>query len=290
MQVGAIARGGYGHYSDNIDDLKTAGCYLCVNISGGTVPTGSEWFTMFVIVGGTGSCIQIASGAVSAGLWIRHYDGNAWSTWKRMAATDDLANYLPLSGGTMTGALGVNNNLAILSGYTDSASTLAQLQAAKDNQNSAILQLERPLDNQTQPNVALYQRVNGGDYTRVGNFLHTGNIANYSSKVVAGAYTGNGTSGYVHQSSLTFDFVPKLIFISSGPAAITSGMRNTNAILHPMAGGGMMWYNQDNSGSDHQKELNVSLNGNTVNWYHYSQYPQYQLNYQNIVYNYVAIG
>lgn len=147
--MGAIARDGYGYYSDNIDDLKTAGCYLCVNISGGTVPTGSEWFTMFVIVGGTGSCIQIASGAVSAGLWIRHYDGRAWSTWKRMAATDDLANYLPLSGGTMTGALGVNNNLAILSGYTDSASTLAQLQAVKDNQNSAILQLERPLDNQT---------------------------------------------------------------------------------------------------------------------------------------------
>nr|DAG20709.1 MAG TPA: hypothetical protein [Caudoviricetes sp.] len=48
----------------------------------------------------------------------------------------------------MTGALGVNNNLAIFSGYTDSASTLAQLQAVKDNQNSALLQLERPLDNQ----------------------------------------------------------------------------------------------------------------------------------------------
>lgn len=209
MQVGAIARGGYGYYSNNIDDLKTAGCYLCVNISGGTVPTGSEWFTMFVIVGGTGSCIQIASGAVSAGLWIRHYDGRAWSTWKRMAATDDLANYLPLSGGTMTGALGVNNNLAILSGYTDSASTLAQLQAVKDNQNSAILQLERPLDNQTQPNVALYQRVNGGDFTRIGNFLHTGNIANYSSNVVVGTYTGSGISSM----TVNVGFTPKCVIL-----------------------------------------------------------------------------
>lgn len=208
-QIGAMARGGYGYYSGNIDDLKTAGCYLCVNISGGAVPTGSEWFTVFVIAGGTGSFIHIASGAVSAGLWVRHHDGNAWSTWKRMAATDDLANYLPLSGGIMTGALSVNNNLAIFSGHTDSASTLAQLQAVKDNQNSALLQLERPLDNQTWPNVALYQRVNGGDFTRIGNFLHTGNIANYSSKVVAGTYTGNGNESM----TINLGFTPKAVLL-----------------------------------------------------------------------------
>lgn len=60
------------------------------------------------------------------------------------------------AGDTMTGALGVNNNMALLSGYTDSASTLAQLQAVKDNLNSALLQLERPLNDKTLPNVALY--------------------------------------------------------------------------------------------------------------------------------------
>lgn len=237
---------------------------------------------MFVIVGGTGSCIQIASGAVSAGLWIRHYDGNAWSTWKRMAATDDLANYLPLNGGELSGSLKLRN--------VGSGKTFAWLIERDDGLHV------RDQTNDTNyrdiiigDNILKYSSVVNGAISNY-DILHTGNIANYSSKVVAGTYTGNGTSGYLHQSSLTFDFVPKLIFISSGPATITSGMRNTNAILHPMAGSGMMWYNEDSSGSDHQEELNVSLNGNTVNWYHYSKYPQYQLNYQNIVYNYVAIG
>lgn len=216
-QIGAMARGGYGYYSGNIDDLKTAGCYLCVNVSGGVVPTGSEWFTMFVIAGGTGSFIQIASGAVPAGLWVRHHDGNAWSAWKRMAATDDLASYLPLSGGTMTGSLGVNNNLVLLSGYTDSFSTLAQLQAIKDNQNSALLQLERPLDNQTWPNVALYQRVNGGDYTRIGNFIHTGNIGSQTvNKAKYASITTPGTASLKNIKAGTSD-------LTAGSSALTTG-------------------------------------------------------------------
>lgn len=34
-----------------------------------------------------------------------YYDGTAWSGWKIMATTDDLSNYLPISGGTLSGNL-----------------------------------------------------------------------------------------------------------------------------------------------------------------------------------------
>ena len=113
------------------------------------------------------------------------------------------------AGDTMTGALGVNNNLALLSGYTDSASTLAQLQAVKDNLNSALLQLERPLDDKTWPNVALYQRVNGGDYTLIGSIIHTGNIENYAAKIVGGTYTGDGNASM----SITLPFTPRAVYV-----------------------------------------------------------------------------
>lgn len=285
--MGAIARGGYGYYSDNIDDLKTAGCYLCVDISGGTVPTGSEWFTMFVIVGGTGSCIQIASGAVSAGLWIRHYDGRAWSTWKRMAATDDLANYLPLSGGTMTGALGVNNNLAILSGYTDSASTLAQLQAVKDNLNSALLQLERPLDDKTWPNVALYQRVNGGDYTLIGSIIHTGNIENYAAKIATGTYTGDGNASM----SITLPFTPKAVYVcpSHGgtlwiPEGSGNGTTYTYGVLAVTGQNAVTW----RGGHD---VVAIQTGGFTAYYAHYSNEFMYAAaNMNGQKYNYIAFG
>lgn len=249
---------------------------------------------MFVIVGGTGSCIQIASGAVSAGLWIRHYDGRAWSAWKRMAATDDLANYLPLSGGTMTGALGVNNNLAIFSGYTDSASTLAQLQAVKDNQNSALLQLERPLDNQAQPNVALYQKVNGGDYTRVGNFLHTGNIANYSSKVVAGTYTGDGNESM----TINLGFTPKAVLLLPADSGVSMLYEcygfNNNQYSNPRESALCIQGQTILNGS--YKVMSVGASGFTVYCYLIDAESRYQTNYycrgneSGKKFNYVAFG
>ena len=36
---------------------------------------------------------------------INYYDGEKWSGWKTIATTDNLANYLPLTGGTMSGTI-----------------------------------------------------------------------------------------------------------------------------------------------------------------------------------------
>ena len=213
-QIGAMARGGYGYYSGNIDDLKTAGCYLCVNVSGGVVPTGSEWFTMFVIAGGTGSFIQIASGAVSAGLWVRHHDGNAWSAWKRMAATDDLASYLPLSGGTMTGALCVGKHARLSeaagdswgtftldSVYGDGFARLALICYGAGSDPGAIIQLFKE----------------NGEYVKGMALLHEGNIGSQTvNKAKYASITDPGTASLKNIKAGTSD-------LTAGSSALTTG-------------------------------------------------------------------
>lgn len=83
--------------------------------------------------------------------------------------------YFPKTGGNISGAIGVSGGKAILSGYTDANNSLAQLQAYKDSNNASLLQIERPLNNTTNPVVGFYQKKNGGDFVKIGNMLHTGN-------------------------------------------------------------------------------------------------------------------
>ena len=84
--------------------------------------------------------------------------------------------YFPKSGGNITGpTIGVNNGAALLSGGTNENFTLLQLQAVKDSNNLAMLQIERSIDDTINPVVGLYQRKNGGAYDAVGYMLHTGN-------------------------------------------------------------------------------------------------------------------
>ena len=212
---------------------------------------------------------------------------DTWGGWNRIATAGDLANYLPLSGGTMTGALGVNNNLALLSGYTDSASTLAQLQAVKDNLNSALLQLERPLDDKTWPNAALYQRVNGGDYTLIGRIIHTGNIENYAAKIVAGTYTGDGNASM----SITLPFTPKAVYVCpshGGTLWIPEGSGNGTTYTY----GGLAVTGQNavtwRGGHD---VVAIQTGGFTAYYAHYSNEFMYAAaNMEGQKYNYIAFG
>ena len=191
------------------------------------------------------------------------------------------------AGDTMTGALGVNNNLALLSGYTDSASTLAQLQAMKDNLNSALLQLERPLDDKTWPNAALYQRVNGGDYTLIGRMIHTGNIENYAAKIVAGTYTGDGNASM----SITLPFTPKAVYVCpshGGTLWIPEGSGNGTTYTY----GGLAVTGQNavtwRGGHD---VVAIQTGGFTAYYAHYSNEFMYAAaNMEGQKYNYIAFG
>lgn len=56
----------------------------------------------------TSSRAQIAYGYAYDNIHFRRYYNGAWTAWKTIAFTDQFDNYLPLTGGTLTGALTVN--------------------------------------------------------------------------------------------------------------------------------------------------------------------------------------
>lgn len=103
--------GGYGYYTGNVDELKQPGTYVVVIgylTTNGTFPIeGDYWFTVNVFTGGTGSITQIwcmsTPETSNIRFFIRHSNGEVWSEYY------DSNNYLPLTGGTLSGGLKISN-------------------------------------------------------------------------------------------------------------------------------------------------------------------------------------
>ena len=108
------------------------------------------------------------------------------------------------------------------------------------------------------------------------------------ARIQTGSYVGTGTYGSGNPSSLTFDFAPKYVQIC--PLA--------SLMIHFI---GLFYYspqkmftghisiNSSNSARWYAANLPVSVDGNTITWYHGSN-ADYQLNDSNTSYYYVAIG
>ena len=104
------------------------------------------------------------------------------------------------------------------------------------------------------------------------------------ARVQVVSYVGTGTYGSSNPNSLTFDFVPKIIFwvgISSSefityafPAKLSTDYSQNNAI---------------GSGATGYKYTKVSNDKKTIMWYHTSN-PDYQLNYSGSMYAVIAIN
>ncbi len=111
------------------------------------------------------------------------------------------------------------------------------------------------------------------------------------ARIVAGTYTGTGEYGSDSPSSLTFDFVPKLLLIVDGkgsytymtliiPGTYSYGMSTTGSSASTVV-------NVLNTASTHR--MRTSLSGKTVSWYS-AVSAAAQLNIADAVYRYVAIG
>ena len=106
------------------------------------------------------------------------------------------------------------------------------------------------------------------------------------AKVQTGTYTGTGKTGSSNKNSLTFNFVPLLIFIIS---------RNdrgyvTECAMMPSSGEAVVL---ENTNGRYVRGLNpVSIAGTTVSWYtDTTTEPAYlQMNWAEATYHYVAIG
>ena len=108
-------------------------------------------------------------------------------------------------------------------------------------------------------------------------------------KIASGSYVGTGTVGSSNPCSLTFDFVPTLIFI--GPS-ISGGYINVNngsqSSTYLQWGVSDYFYAYDtNAGSN-----KVSYSGSTMTWYatNSAASAKNQLNASATTYRWIAIG
>ncbi len=99
--------------NSDLNNFRNCGFYFCGN-GGETIsnkPGTSDAFGAFsLLVQKTGSwggngVNQILTDYTNGNLYVRSSENASWTVWKGLATTADLANYLPLSGGTLTGTL-----------------------------------------------------------------------------------------------------------------------------------------------------------------------------------------
>lgn len=130
-------------------------------------------------------------------------------------------------------------------------------------------------------------------------------LADTKTKIEAGLYAGTGTYGSANKNSLTFGFIPTVVFISfvttiggAGNMTIDSGLGGAHTMFHPrwmLEKQGVnsnqeftvVWGNATTN--TYAEKYTISDEGKTIAWYNTDSASQ-QLNGQNSTYYYVAIG
>ena len=112
--------------------------------------------------------------------------------------------------------------------------------------------------------------------------------------IESGEYTGNGKYGSANPNSLTFSFVPDVVFISSVTNSQSASV--AQAILYPKLGATYqrsLLGPQSNYYTIGAHPLTMTMSGNTITWYCYeagSSTSGPQLNESGITYKWYAIG
>lgn len=107
-----------------------------------------------------------------------------------------------------------------------------------------------------------------------------------NARIQAGSYVGTGTYGADNPCTLTFDFSPKVVIINAEDPYY-------NVFLAPILIKGLTYiyyitsYYTANDAIKHES-LHPTWGNNFVNWYGRSETSQ--MNWNNITYNYIAIG
>lgn len=114
--------------------------------------------------------------------------------------------------------------------------------------------------------------------------------ANTKAKIETGSYTGNGNTQSGNPNSLTFGFVPKVVFICRDILNIfNAGLFFTIALAASYKQYG--YANISGSSGIYVSDRNFAMcNGNTLSWYYNGNVAEEQLNVSGITYYYIAIG
>ena len=106
-------------------------------------------------------------------------------------------------------------------------------------------------------------------------------LADTKARVEVGSYAGTGKYGSSNKNSLTFDFVPKFVYITQ----VDVYTANIVLLINGVTGASVVGQ------TSNQYRLTVSWSGNTVTWYAASATTgAHQVNASSTTYKYVAIG
>ncbi len=106
-----------------------------------------------------------------------------------------------------------------------------------------------------------------------GKFLE---LAGAAAKIAVGSYTGDGTLGASHPTTLTLEFQPRFLLIWGDSNYVMLGARGEQLRL--------------NSGSTCTLQA-TTWEGTAVTWYNvYASGSEWQMNRANVTYRYLAIG
>lgn len=110
------------------------------------------------------------------------------------------------------------------------------------------------------------------------------NFVNLPMRIETGSYTGTGTNGSDNPNTLTFLFVPQIVFIVEDYGS-NSAITGFNAIVHGQTNSNGVTYS-----SYLRWSITWSSDGTSVSWYAYSGTAEKQMNTSSRTYRYVAIG
>ena len=283
----------------NLDTYLDIGSYFCVvaNASSVTNAPVSGAFYLYVLPADNVAtrCLQICTvadtGSANTALYYRKHV-TSWGEWKQIATADAV---LPLTGGTLTGAVTVKGTSAsAFKAIRTTANTEYQASVGVGNYSSegAIgigLADTATATSQAQLYVTptkgiRYQAKGSTTYNEV---LHTGNMATLgATRIITGTYSGSGKSGSSNANTLTPGWAPKGM-------VILKQSENTNGsylFAFFVKGQKGIAYSSGYSGGIGARILSGTTWGTTnISWY--DQYnDDAQMNVSGTTYSYIIWG
>ena len=230
--------------------------------------------------------------ATTKNIIMKQFNGTDYDTLYPKTDVKQVKNLTPSSigavsksGDTMTGSLTIQNSsypdINLKNTRNGSATKIrnsahrTQIMSQEDDSNYRVLTLYDKSVTTNPADILKITQVEGGVEKATYNVLHTGNLSVLGiARIETGTYVGTGTNGY----SLTFNNVPKLVFVwGSGhsPLVWTTGMSKCT-----LAGGDTY-------------DLDISLSDKTLSWVYNTvvsgeNRPYHSLNSEGKTYGYAA--
>lgn len=218
------------------------------------------------------------------------------SGWERYSPfpINEYRKTLTISGGTANSKIDLQANVATLSQLQNDK--IYAIWVVNSNGTFTVRTLGGPPSNSLTVQAIRTEIPNGGSLI-IGDAVSAGFV-----NIQSGSYVGTGTAGISHENSLTFNFVPEIIFCGSDPLSLGNWVEqgsNGGEIVHL----GVMltaslttsYQNCYGFGADSSDESSahlygkISNDGRTVYWYNQGP-PAYQNNLSGTTYYWLAIG